>query len=72
MVSMSMVYIVGSGPGDPELLTLKAYNLIKKADVIIYDHLINPYILNLLKTSCIRIYVGKIPYKKKSRSGRNK
>ncbi len=62
---MSTVYIIGSGPGDPELLTLKAYNLIKKADVIIYDHLINPYMLNLLKNTCIRIYVGKIPYKKR-------
>ncbi len=64
MVLMT-VYIVGSGPGDPELLTLKAYNIIKKADVVIYDHLINPGILNLLKDGCIRVYVGKIPYKKR-------
>jgi len=57
------VYIIGSGPGDPGLLTLKAYTLIKKADVILYDHLINPGILNILKANCLRIYVGKIPYK---------
>ncbi len=54
-----MVYLTGAGPGDIELLTLKALKVIKKADVIIYDRLANPDILNLAKDGARFIYVGK-------------
>ncbi|WP_456400041.1 uroporphyrinogen-III C-methyltransferase [Persephonella sp.] len=53
------VYIVGAGPGDPDLLTVKAYKLIQKADVILYDRLINPEILLMAKPECELVYVGK-------------
>jgi uroporphyrin-III C-methyltransferase len=56
---MGKVYIVGAGPGDPELLTLKALKVIKKADVILYDRLINPEILLHAKPGCELVYVGK-------------
>ncbi|SNZ10352.1 uroporphyrin-III C-methyltransferase [Persephonella hydrogeniphila] len=56
---MGKVYIVGAGPGDPELLTLKALKAIKKADVILYDRLINPEILLHAKPGCELVYVGK-------------
>ncbi|WP_245810101.1 SAM-dependent methyltransferase, partial [Hydrogenobacter hydrogenophilus] len=49
---MGKVYIVGAGPGDVELLTLKAYKLIKSADAILYDRLINQEILSLAKPNC--------------------
>ena len=56
---MGIVYLTGAGPGDIELLTLKAAKVIKKADVIIYDRLANPEILNMCKNGCEFVYVGK-------------
>ncbi|MGZ7046931.1 MAG: uroporphyrinogen-III C-methyltransferase [Methanobacterium sp.] len=53
-----VVYLVGAGPGDPELITLKAINALKEADVVLYDKLANEEILNHAKGARL-IYVGK-------------
>lgn len=53
------VYIIGCGPGHPELLTVKAFGLIKLADVAFYDGLVAEEVLELLPADCERYYVGK-------------
>ena len=56
-----MVYIVGAGPGDPELITLKALRRIQEADVIMYDRLVNDELLSYAKKDALLVYCGKAP-----------
>ncbi|UFT98045.1 uroporphyrinogen-III C-methyltransferase [Radiobacillus kanasensis] len=58
---MGKVYLVGAGPGDPELLTLKGLRTIKEADLILYDRLVNKELLGYAKPSAELIYCGKKP-----------
>ena len=53
------VYIVGAGPGDPELLTIKAMRVLERADVVLYDRLVGAGILELIPADAQRVYVGK-------------
>jgi len=56
---LSKVYLVGCGIGDPELLTIKAFNIIKSVDVVLIDHLVSDEIINLIPKKTKKIFVGK-------------
>jgi uroporphyrin-III C-methyltransferase len=56
------LFVLGAGPGDPELITVKGYKILQEADVILYDNLANKELLAITKDSCEKVYVGKQPY----------
>lgn len=56
------LYVIGAGPGDPELITIKAYKVLQRAKVILYDNLANEELLKAAPVDCEKIYVGKQPY----------
>lgn len=58
--SVGRVYIVGAGPGDPDLLTVKALRLIKQAGVVVYDKLVSEAILTLIPAGTTRVFAGKV------------
>ena len=56
-----MVYLVGAGPGEPKLSTLRAKELLEQCDVLVYDNLANPELRKWVPPTCIQIDVGKSP-----------
>jgi uroporphyrin-III C-methyltransferase len=58
-MSPGTVYLVGAGPGDPELITLKARRVLEGADAVVYDHLVSPELLDLAPPGCERVFAGK-------------
>ena len=55
------VYLVGAGPGDEGLITKKAIECLKRADIVLYDRLLNPFFLSYTKQTCELMYCGKMP-----------
>lgn len=59
--NVGKVYLIGAGPGDPDLITIKGQKALQKADVVVYDRLINPELLSYTDGKSEHIYVGKTP-----------
>ncbi|MDA8213531.1 MAG: uroporphyrinogen-III C-methyltransferase, partial [Clostridia bacterium] len=64
-----LVYLVGAGPGDPKLITVKGLECVKKAEVIVYDRLASPRLLSYARPEAELIYVGKAPDQHTLRQG---
>jgi len=60
-LSQGKVYLVGAGPGDPGLITRRGLECLRKADVVVYDRLIDDSLLDEAPPQAEKIYVGKIP-----------
>ncbi|MFC4306138.1 uroporphyrinogen-III C-methyltransferase [Cohnella boryungensis] len=60
-MSKGTVYLVGAGPGDPKLITVRGLEALKRSDVVVYDRLAGPHLLQHAKPNAERIYVGKLP-----------
>jgi uroporphyrinogen III methyltransferase/synthase len=58
-MSAGTVFLVGAGPGDPELITLKGRRVLSEADAVVYDHLVDAELLELTPPDCLRIFAGK-------------
>ncbi|UOF90181.1 uroporphyrinogen-III C-methyltransferase [Fodinisporobacter ferrooxydans] len=61
MNRIGKVYLVGAGPGDPNLITVKGKQCIERADVILYDRLVSPSLLNRIPAGVEKVFVGKLP-----------
>lgn len=62
-MSKGIVYLVGAGPGDPKLITVRGLEAIRRADVVVYDRLANPQLLKQMKPDAEKRFVGKLPDK---------
>ncbi|MFD1957652.1 uroporphyrinogen-III C-methyltransferase [Paenibacillus thailandensis] len=61
MGNRGIVYLVGAGPGDPRLITVRGMECLKRSDVVVYDRLASPRLLQYVKPEADKIYVGKLP-----------
>src|SRR5579871_3942021 len=59
--ALGRVYLVGAGPGDPDLITVKGMRCLQAADVVVYDRLANAVLLDLAPSAALRVFAGKAP-----------